>query len=237
MMEDDNTTRVENEFALLEAMYPEEVIYIAKSKEVQYSHSGASLLLRLSDAYPESEQPQIISATNSRKMDLSDKLKGTIASLPTGEEALDTFVSAFRELLAAEEAEDALTGHSKHQISDKTASLHHEAKKQTTIIWLHHLLNTNKRKLALSPLYDEVSGISKPGYPGVLIFSGPASAVQEHVNILKQQNWAAFQIRYEGATQWKFRHGGAVKEVESMSEVVKDVGDRKDEFLDAMRMR
>ena len=237
MMEDDNTTRVENEFALLEAMYPEEVVYIAKSKEVQYNHAGSSLLLRLSDAYPEREQPQIISATNSSKMDLRDKLKGTVASLPTGEEALDSFVNAFRELLDAEEAEAALKGHSNHRMSNGTANLHRDAKKQTTIIWLHHLLNTNKRKLALSPLNDDISGISKPGYPGVLIFSGSASAVQEHVNILKQQNWAAFQVRYEDATEWKFEHGSAVKEVESMAEIVKDVGDRKDEFLDAMRMR
>jgi hypothetical protein len=237
MMEDDNTTRIENEFALLEAMYPEEVVYIEKSKEVQYNHAGSSLLLRLSDAYPQSEKPQIISATNSNKMDLRDKLKAAIASLPTGEEALDSFVNAFRELLDAEEAEAASKGHSNYRTSNGIANLHRDAKKQTTIIWLHHLLNTNKRKLALSPLNDEVSGISKPGYPGVLIFSGSASAVQEHVNILKQQNWAAFQVRYEDATEWKFEHGSAVKEVESMAEIVKDIGDRKDEFLDAMRMR
>jgi hypothetical protein len=86
-------------------------------------------------------------------------------------------------------------------MASSTTSIQDDAK-QTTIVWLHHLLNTNKRKLALSPTDHAVSGISKPGYSGVLIFSGPASGVKGHVNVLKQQNWTAFQIMYEDESEW-----------------------------------
>lgn len=226
------TPRIESEIALLEAMYPEEVFYTAKSKEVQYSHEGSVVLLRLPDFYPEAEQPQIISATNSKKVDLRDKLKQAFESLPVGEEALDAIINAFQDLVASSEVEES--PQHVHQMPTRQPD---DAKKQTTIIWLHHLLNTNKRKLALSPSDNHVSGISKPGYPGVLIFSGLASGVQEHVNTLKQQNWAAFQIRYEEEFEWIFEHGNGVKEVESMGKVVKDVGARKNDFLEAMRLR
>lgn len=234
-MDDGNATRTENEISLLEAMYPEEVLYTVKSKEIQYSQSGSSLLLRLPDSYPGMEQPQIISATNSQKTDLRDKLKQATAALPIGEEALDAIINAFQKLLAAVEIEGAQKDEFEQHLG--TAIRHDDGKKQTTIIWLHHLLNTNKRKLALSPLDNDVSGVSKPGYPGVLIFSGPLLGVQEHVNVLKQQNWAAFQIRYEDEIEWNFEHGAGVREVESMSEVVKDIGDRRDIFLEAMRLR
>jgi hypothetical protein len=235
IMDNDNTTRIENEFALLEAMYPDEVMYTARSKEFRYRHKDSALLLRLPDCYPETEQPQIISATDSKKVDLRDKLKQAFASLPVGEEALDAIINAFQEAVAISEIED--TPEAGRQTHPSPAFYQDDAKKRTIIIWLHHLLNSNKRKLALSPSDNQVSGISKPGYPGVLIFSGPAAGVQEQVNTLKQQNWAAFQVRYEEGTEWRFEHGAGVKEVESMGEVAKDVGDRKEDFLEAMRMR
>ena len=107
----------------------------------------------------------------------------------------------------------------------------------TVIVWLHHLLNTNKRKLALSP-DPSVSGITKPGYPGVLMYSGPAKAVREHVNELKGQNWAAFQVRLEEAEAWEFSHGKGVREVEAMGDVVAAVGEaRKAEFMQAMKIK
>jgi hypothetical protein len=90
---------------------------------------------------------------------------------------------------------------------------------------LHHLLNTNKRKIALSPppVTPPVCGLTKPGYPGVLVYSGPSVAVTQHVNNLKAKNWKAFQVRYEEEKLWHFAHGVGVKEMESMSEVVKGV--------------
>jgi len=234
-MDNDKTTRIEDEFALLQAMYPEQVTFNAKTKEVKYIDSGSSLLLRLPDSYPEHEKPEVISTSSSTNADLRETLKREIEWLPAGEEALDAIINAFRELLTAATNKETAVADSGQQ-SRKNA-LHDSAKKQTTIIWLHHLLNTNKRKLVLSPLDNNITGLSKPGYPGVLIFSGPAQAVQDHVNMLKQQNWAAFQVRYEDDVEWIFEHGVGVVEVESMGEVVKDLGIRKNDFLEAMRMR
>lgn len=56
-----------------------------------------------------------------------------------------------------------------------------------------------------------------------MIFSGPLSAVTEHVNTLKAENWQAFQVRYEEDELWEFAHGKGVKEMETMAEVVKGV--------------
>lgn len=64
---------------------------------------------------------------------------------------------------------------------------------------------------------------SRPGYPGVMIFSGPTSAVIGHVTTLKAENWQAFQIRYEEEELWDFAHGTGVKEVETMADVVKSI--------------
>jgi len=105
------------------------------------------------------------------------------------------------------------------------------------IIWLHHLLNTNKRKQALSPPAG-VSGVTKPGYPGVLIYAGPYDLVHEHVNELKGLNWQAFQVRLEDDEAWIFAHGSGVREMEAMKDVVAAIGDqRKDLFMEAMRMK
>ena len=83
-----------------------------------------------------------------------------------------------------------------------------------------------------------------------MIFSGPSSAVNEHVDTLKAENWQAFQVRYEEYELWTFAHGKGVKEVETMAEVVKGVqpsegkksevgrGERqKKQFLEAVGIR
>lgn len=64
---------------------------------------------------------------------------------------------------------------------------------------------------------------SRPGYPGVMIFSGPTSAVIGHVTNLKAENWQAFQVRYEEEELWEFAHGTGIKEMETMAEVVKSI--------------
>ncbi|CAK3909619.1 Trichoplein multi-domain [Lecanosticta acicola] len=108
-----------------------------------------------------------------------------------------------------------------------------DSKKLTTIIYLHHLLNTTKRKQCLSPppspsSSSSISGITKPGYPGVLIYSGAAEEVREHVQGLKALNWQAFQVRLEVAEGWKFAHGEGMVEVERMSEVVGGIVEEDD---------
>ncbi|EXJ90514.1 hypothetical protein A1O1_03617 [Capronia coronata CBS 617.96] len=102
---------------------------------------------------------------------------------------------------------------------------HHELQQRcpkTVIIWLHHLLALSKRKLAVTPTTTtttisttgttmssssssspsssnsiSISGLTKPGYPGIMVFSGPKDLVDAHVRELRGLNWQAFQVRYD----------------------------------------
>ncbi|KAK5687770.1 hypothetical protein LTS10_001910 [Elasticomyces elasticus] len=223
--------RLSAELALLEAMYPE-VLYNAKAREVRYKAESGSFTVRLPSEYLSDggSLPDVLSASVGSK-DVRQPLKRRIDSLPPGEEVLDSIIAAFDELVQE---------HVDHAAADDHASTsvtHAAETKATIIVWLHHLLNTNKRKLCLSPP-PGVSGVTKPGYPGVLLYSGVAAAVHEHVNELKQQNWAAFQVRLEDDEEWTFAHGSGVVEVEAMKEIVAEVGEaRKDLFMEAMRMK
>lgn len=227
----DQDDRLAAELSLLSAIYPEQLHYHEKGREVNYRTEGASLQVRLPDRYLADALPEVLSAS-AGKADLRGTLKQRIAEYDTGEEVLDSVVLAFNELVDAE-------AHGV-QVQDQANSGHesqHEGE-ATVIVWLHHLLNTNKRKQALSPSSPDVCGVTKPGYPGVLLYSGPAKAVHEHVNELKQQNWQAFQVRLETDEAWTFAHGKGVREVEAMKEVVAEVGDeRKETFLEAMRIK
>lgn len=95
-------------------------------------------------------------------------------------------------------------------------SAHASQQGKTVVVWLHHLLATSKRKLALHPAVttsgpspssatnpdtpsSSISGITKPGYPGILVFAGPSELVDAHVRSLKALNWQAFQVRYDSA--------------------------------------
>ncbi|RMZ72217.1 DUF-domain-containing protein [Pyrenophora seminiperda CCB06] len=245
MSEDQGPTRLETELELLNAMYPNQTQYDPKSRELKFSGDGASLLLRLPDTYPESGLADIISATDAARNDVRVQSRDAVRELglTEGEEALDAIIATFQQLIESAPAQlDQQT-----EKSDSTVDAQHVSNvSKTIIVWLHHLLNTNKRKLALSPPSSTppVSGLTKPGYPGILIYSGPSSAVMEHVNILKMQNWQAFQVRFEEEELWQFAHGTGVKEMESMSEIVQgvtvdgEVGvNQKKEFLEAIGIK
>ena len=245
MSEDQGPTRLETELELLNAMYPDQTHYDPKSRELKFSGDGASLLLRLPDTYPEAGLPDIISATDAAKNDLRAQSRDAVRELglSEGEEALDAIVAIFQQLIESVPAQLEQNT----EKSGSTADAHYVSNiSKTIIVWLHHLLNTNKRKLALSPPSSTtpVSGLTKPGYPGILVYSGPSSAVMEHVNVLKAQNWQAFQVRFEEEELWQFAHGTGVKEMESMSEIVQGVnvdgeaGKRqKQEFLEAVGIK
>jgi hypothetical protein len=218
-MSEPEPTRLDMELELLAAMYPEQASYAAKAREFKFIQDGAILQLRLPDTYPESGLPDVIAANDAAKADLRAKTKAAVngLGLVEGEEALDAIVAAFQQVL---ETLNTLHDHpsekkpAQNSISDSNTS-------KTVIIWLHHLLALTKRKLAISP--TKLSGVTKPGYPGIMIFSGPAAAVTAHVNTLKAENWQAFQVRYEDEHLWSFAHGSGIKEVETMAEVVKHV--------------
>ncbi|KAF2967740.1 hypothetical protein GQX73_g5804 [Xylaria multiplex] len=226
------------ELDLLLAMYPESLSFSPNARELKYSHcdderSPAVLTLRLPDTYPLAGFPEIISATGHYKEDLRSATKAAFCSIgaPAGEEVLDALLLAFVDLVSSRE--------SPHHNSTAQAASRPEPGEvnapanRTVIIWLHHLLNTNKRKLALNPSMagSEISGITKPGYPGVLIFSGERGAVDSHVSELRNQRWQAFQIRYDAGNAdvsskiWRFKHGTGICEVGSMSDVAQSIVD------------
>lgn len=223
--------RLLTELALLESMYPDQIRYGEKAREVLYHAKDAKFCLRLPPGYLVEELPEVVFAGAGRT-DLREQLKQRIQQCQPCEEVLDSVILAFNDLLeTVESRDDAPQCPNSSQVSDSN-------NKATIVVWLHHLLNTNKRKQALSPPSHDVSGVTKPGYPGVLVYSGPAKAVHEHVNELKQLNWAAFQVRLESDEEWIFSHGKGVRELEAMKEVVAEVGEaRKEVFMEAMRMK
>ncbi|KAF2489720.1 hypothetical protein BU16DRAFT_518320 [Lophium mytilinum] len=224
------------ELELLHAMYPDQITFTEKSKELKFAQDTAALLLRLPESYPSSGIPEVVSASDSYKTDLRNRMKAEIAKLELaeGEESLDAIIPSFMGLLDQNKAaHDNMPAEKQHERIPGS---------KTVVIWLHHLLATSKRKMALNPAIPGVSGITKPGYPGVMIFSGPVSAVNDHVSTLKQENWQAFQVRYEEEGQlWEFEHLRGVKEVETMGELVKSIevdgAGRKNEFLQAVGIK
>jgi len=229
--------RLQNEISILEAMYPDQISWTANERLFKYSIDKAACTLRLPDGYLRDDVPDVVSATVDGS-DAREALRQSTQAYAAGEEALDSIVLEFTEI-ANSMRKDA----QKQTASNAPPSQPNELNvpgKATIIVWLHHLLNTNKRKHALHPdtPSSDVSGVTKPGYPGVLIYSGAADNVHEHVNALKQLNWQAFQVRYESEEEWSFAHGSGVREVETMKDIVAEVGeDRKQAFMEAMRMR
>ncbi|KAI0456858.1 hypothetical protein F5B21DRAFT_465888 [Xylaria acuta] len=248
--------RFEAELDLLLAMYPDSLSFSPKARELKYSHCSddeastkppAVLLLRLPDTYPLDGFPEVISAMGHHKEDLRSATGATFCSIgaPAGEEVLDALLLAFGDLVGSQEdpRQNATTwvmGQSESQGANALAN-------RTVIIWLHHLLNTNKRKLALNPSMagSKVSGVTKPGYPGVLVFSGERSAVESHVLELRNQRWQAFQIRYDTedggvpSEVWRFKHDEGIREVESMSDIAQSIVDpqQKDLFLGSIGVK
>ncbi|KAI9692053.1 MAG: hypothetical protein M1820_009556 [Bogoriella megaspora] len=236
----DTTSSFEEELALLQAMYPEELNYEPHSRELSFTTTGnAVLILRIQDSYPSTDSfPDIISATGPppTKHDLRNQFRTALqdAQLNPQEPVLDTIINIFNDLCtnaSIEMTNNALSSNTNHLTDNE------DAKPLTVIIWLHHLLNTSKRQLALNPPAP-VSGISKPGHPGVLVFSGPSSLVSQHVRELKALRWQAFSVRAEIAELWEFSHGEGVREVGSMGEVVAGVvGEgRRDVVLDVLKI-
>jgi len=225
------------EIELLKAMYPE-LEWNEQRQELKYTtEGGASILIRVPNDYPGTNLPTLISAVHKDKTDLRTLMKSKIDDLhlPLDEEIIDEIVQAFEELLQMHV--DAVHQHDDGETMDVGRS-----KYKTVIVWLHHLLNTNKRKLALHPTLDaeKITGLTKPGYPGILLYTGDAVAVEAHVSELKCQRWQAFQVRFEeSSVPWSFEHSSGIREVESMSEVVQEISDEKNqqEFLKAVGVK
>jgi hypothetical protein len=241
-MSEQESSRLELEIELINAMYPEQADYNPKSRELKFTQDGATVQLRLPESYPESGHPDVIAASDAERSDVRAQTKAAVneLGLMEGEETLDAIIAAFQQVLESNSSSED----QKQQLSTNAKLAKDVDSSRTVIIWLHHLLALTKRKLALSP--TTLSGLTKPGYPGIMIFSGPSSAVTDHVNMLKAENWQAFQVRYEEDELWEFAHGKGVEEVETMAEVVKgfELGNakeksakQKEEFLKAVGIK
>jgi hypothetical protein len=225
--------RLEDEVALVSAMYPDQLTWDAHSREIVFKTTNASITLRLQDDYLTTGRPIVVAASVGKRDMSGEVKKRLIEEFRPGEEVLDATIMIFDELVAHHELEASSDGYGRSVPATDSP----EDGDATMIVWLHHLLNTNKRKMALAPPAS-VSGVTKPGYPGVLVYSGPANAVREHVNELKGQNWSAFQVRMEADEAWEFAHGTGVKEVESMGDLVAEVGEaRTEEFMQVMKIK
>ena len=231
-MSESQLDRRRAELEILQAMYPEVEI---EADEITYSTASGSLHLRLPHGYLHDEHPEVIAATVG-KLDARDQLRKRVKGCTIGEEILDSIFLAFHEELDSQAK--CSTAQDSTQTKPQRSAQQSLGERATVVVYLHHLLNTAKRKEVLTPPSADVSGVSKPGYPGVLIFSGPASEVRRHVFALKQLNWQAFQPRLEVDEEWTFAHGRGVKEVETMKDVVAELGEEKrSEFLKAMRIK
>jgi hypothetical protein len=212
-------------------------VFRLDTSELAFKLAGSkgTLMLRLPSTYPESGKPLVVLAVDANKKDVRKHLSDGVQGMSEGDEILDEIVQIFLDCLQAQrKSVDVTDGIMDDDTS--TSTFNHSSK--TVIIWLHHLLNTNKRKLALNPpssTLGKVKGVTKPGYPGVLLFTGPADAVNEHVKSLKGENWQAFQVRCESDEAWTIGDDGkevdGVVEVETMAEVVKMIEEGKRELF------
>lgn len=240
--QDERDERRKAEIALLQAMYPSDITWHEQRRDITYKpESGGSLTLRIPDNYPGEVQPTLIEALDKNKDDIRNTVRRRIddLGLSTGEEVLDAIIQAFEDIANETQRTTKVTG----SLLDKKEDTSSNSTCKTVIIWLHHLLNTNKRKLALNPSVNmnQVSGITKPGYPGILVYSGATAAIDAHVSELKNQRWQAFQVRLEdvGEDTWSFSHGSGIKEVESMSEATQSIAsqDNQQAFLKAVGIK
>lgn len=225
---------LDDELALLESMYPEVVFFDKKATQFDFTHGRSHLCLRITPDYPATSLPEVLSATGPRKQDLRNVVQRIIKIQSPGEPCLDALIESFMQLVDSEEIN---TNDQAVAAEEVQTAANDRAK--TIIVYLHHLLALSKRKLARNPSTNAaaISGITKPGYPGVLVFSGPAHAVDAHVRELKDQNWQAFQVRMEEDEIWSLKHGDGIIEVETMAEVVSEIGEaRKKDFLMAMKI-
>jgi hypothetical protein len=104
------------------------------------------------------------------------------------------------------------------------------------LIWFHHLLSTTKRKAILA--FESLRGISKPGYPGILVLQGPKDIVNDAVTELKGMRWQAMQVRGEIECHKKQLDEG-IHEVETVAEIVERMQTLglEDWCLSALRMK
>jgi hypothetical protein len=66
------------------------------------------------------------------------------------------------------------------------------------VVWFHHIKSTEKRKNLVAWARElDLSGYSKPGFPGIVVVEGLSPAVREYLARVRALQWQATQIRGE----------------------------------------
>lgn len=64
------------------------------------------------------------------------------------------------------------------------------------VVWFHHIKSTQKRKNLVAWARElDLSGYSKPGFPGIVVVEGLAPAVREYLARVRALQWQAMQVR------------------------------------------
>lgn len=194
----DNHERQQNEIALLQSMYPEELHIVKQPKtseddfEVEIRLNAAhSLSFVLSpQTYPASSVPQVFlsfgsDVSNDVRKRLRACLREIVEQQEPGTECVDLIAGDFRQALGDMEAVAADDDAMRNDTQQPEANIP-QSQGLRVILWMHHLLATSKRR-AIVQLSKELGlgGFSKPGYPGSVYVEGEASAVRSFVDELK----------------------------------------------------
>jgi hypothetical protein len=200
-------------------------------------HKSIVLQFTLPPNYPSHSNPAVnlvgLTLSKSRHHELQNNLNEILSALSSSsDERLLEIIETFSTFLispgqATEPAEPA------RPVIPMTTQ--DEAPIFIILIWFHHLLSTIKRKSILK--LDSLRGISKPGYPGILVLQGPKDTLDEAVMELKGMKWQAMQVRAEIECNSILEQG--IHEVETVAEVVERMGSLGlgDWCLSALRMK
>jgi hypothetical protein len=175
-----------------------------------------TLHFTLPKTYPSQSNPIVtFSALNLSKTDhhaLQTILRDLLSSLSSStEERLLEIIESFTSSIPSASAS---TSTAESTILPQSVS---HVPDFVVLIWFHHLLSTTKRKAILS--LHSLRGISKPGYPGILVLQGPKNILDDAIVELKGMNWQAMQVRGEIESHEKFLDKG-IHEVETVAEIV-----------------
>lgn len=125
--------RLEDEVALIRAMYPDQVTWSPHSREIAFKHPQSSLTLRLQDDYLTTGHPIVVSASVGKRDISGEVKKRLIEEFSPGEEVLDATIMIFEELAAHHE----LTASSDGSGRPVPATDSPEDGDATVIVWLH----------------------------------------------------------------------------------------------------
>lgn len=95
--------RLEDEVALILAMYPDQVTWNSHSREISFKDPKSAITLRLQDDYLTTGRPIVVSASVGKRDISGEVKKRLLEEFQPGEEVLDATIMIFEELVAHHE--------------------------------------------------------------------------------------------------------------------------------------